>query len=144
MRRHEMAVSVGSSGTHCCLSFLGHYRRDHDVTCLALLVQLSRRLRVVDVVEAGARLHRRSRRPERHRLLLIEVDDLADLDGRSHLDFAPTDCRRDDEIERVLKLGAQQMADRRNPDGTGWMVLADIEGNRFCIVRSDEERTQTR
>ena len=66
-----------------------------------------------------------------HRLLLIEVDDLADLDGRSHLDLAPTDCRRDDEIERVLKLGAQQMADRRNPDGTGWMVLADIEGNRF-------------
>lgn len=78
-----------------------------------------------------------------HRVLFIEVDDLADIDGRSHLDLAPTDCRRDDEIERVLKLGAQHIADRRNPDGTGWMVLADIEGNRFCILRSDEERTQT-
>lgn len=79
-----------------------------------------------------------------HRLLFIEVDDLTVADGRSHLDLAPTDCRRDDEIERVLELGAQQIADRRHPDGTGWMVLADIEGNRFCIVRSDEERAQTR
>jgi hypothetical protein len=32
------------------------------------------------------------------------------------------------------------VADRRNPDGTGWMVLADPEGNHFCIVRSDAER----
>ncbi|MEZ5374863.1 MAG: VOC family protein [Acidimicrobiales bacterium] len=44
-----------------------------------------------------------------------------------------------EEIERVLALGAVQIADRRNGDGSGWMVLADPEGNRFCIVRSDEE-----
>ncbi len=39
-------------------------------------------------------------------------------------------------------LGAEQVADRRNADGTGWMVLADTEGNRFCILRSDEERVE--
>lgn len=43
-----------------------------------------------------------------HRLLFIEVDALADFDGGSHLDLAPTDRRRDDEIERVLQLGAEQ------------------------------------
>jgi predicted enzyme related to lactoylglutathione lyase len=40
----------------------------------------------------------------------------------------------------VVALGARQIADRRNADGTGWMVLADPEGNEFCILRSDAER----
>jgi hypothetical protein len=31
------------------------------------------------------------------------------------------------------------VADRRNPDGTGWVVLADPEGNEFCILRSETE-----
>ena len=78
-----------------------------------------------------------------HRLLFIEVGDLRSADGRIHLDLAPTDRRRDDEIERVVALGATQIADRRNPDGTGWMVLADPDGNLFCILRSDEERAET-
>ncbi len=78
-----------------------------------------------------------------HRLLFIEVRDLAAETGRIHLDLAPTDRRRDAEIERVLALGARPVADRRNPDGTGWMVLADPEGNAFCVVRSDEERAAT-
>jgi catechol 2,3-dioxygenase-like lactoylglutathione lyase family enzyme len=76
-----------------------------------------------------------------HRLLFVEVDDLRSERGRIHLDLAPTDRRRNDEIERVVALGAVQIADRRNPDGTGWMVLADPAGNHFCIVRSDEERS---
>ncbi|MCM0620072.1 hypothetical protein M8330_07150 [Nocardioides sp. BSK12Z-4] len=31
------------------------------------------------------------------------------------------------------------MHDRRLPDGTGWVVLADPEGNEFCVLRSEEE-----
>lgn len=77
-----------------------------------------------------------------HRLVFIEVDDLQEPEGRVHLDLAPVDRRRDDEIERVLRLGASEVADRRNPDGTGWMVLADPAGNHFCILRSDEERRE--
>ena len=75
-----------------------------------------------------------------HRILFIEVDDLRSSDGRIHLDLAPTDRRRDEEIDRVVALGATEVADRRNSDGTGWMVLADPDGNHFCILRSDEER----
>ncbi|MEP1124646.1 MAG: VOC family protein [Ilumatobacter sp.] len=78
-----------------------------------------------------------------HRLLFIEVGELRPASGRIHLDLAPNDRRRDDEIERVIALGALEVADRRNADGTGWMVLADPEGNHFCIVRSDEERAET-
>ena len=33
------------------------------------------------------------------------------------------------------------VADRRQPDGTGWVVLADPEGNEFCVERSAAERT---
>lgn len=78
-----------------------------------------------------------------HQLLFIEVDELQTASGRIHLDLAPTDRRRDDEIRRAVSLGASEIADRRNPDGTGWMVLADPAGNHFCVVRSDEERPST-
>jgi hypothetical protein len=75
-----------------------------------------------------------------HALLFIEVPDGKSFKNRVHFDLAPTDRRRDEEIVRVVALGARQIADRRNPDGTGWMVLSDPEGNEFCIVRSDGER----
>jgi catechol 2,3-dioxygenase-like lactoylglutathione lyase family enzyme len=78
-----------------------------------------------------------------HHLLFIEVGRLQEADGRIHLDLAPTDQRRDDEIDRAIGLGATEVADRRNADGTGWMVLSDPAGNLFCIVRSDEERRTT-
>jgi len=41
---------------------------------------------------------------------------------------------RDAEVERVLGLGATVVADRRNGDGTGWVVFADPEGNEFCLL----------
>ncbi|HET7531069.1 MAG TPA: VOC family protein, partial [Mycobacteriales bacterium] len=34
-----------------------------------------------------------------------------------------------------LALGATEVADFRRPDGTGWVTLADPEGNEFCILR---------
>ena len=75
-----------------------------------------------------------------HRLLFIEVPDTKSGKNRLHLDLAPTNASRDEEVERVIGLGAQQLVDRRRPDGTGWFVLADPEGNEFCILRSDAER----
>jgi hypothetical protein len=76
-------------------------------------------------------------------LLFIEVDESKSVKNRLHLDLAPTDRRRDEEIERVLALGATALEDLRQPDGTGWLVMADPEGNEFCIVRSDAERVTT-
>ncbi len=60
--------------------------------------------------------------------------------NRVHLDLKPTDCTRDEEIERLLGLGASLAEDHREPDGTGWAVLADPEGNEFCVERSAAER----
>ena len=35
--------------------------------------------------------------------------------------------------ERILGLGATVVADLRNPLGGGWVVMADPEGNEFCL-----------
>lgn len=75
----------------------------------------------------------------RSRVLFIEVPEPKQVKNRIHLDLRPTDRTRDEEIERVLALGATEMADTRTPDGRGWMVLADPEGNEFCILRGDLE-----
>ncbi len=77
-----------------------------------------------------------------HRLLFIEVPDHKSVKNRVHLDLAPTDRRRDDEVDRVVALGATMLADLRNADGTGWVTLIDPEGNEFCVLRSDEERRE--
>ena len=77
-----------------------------------------------------------------HRLLFIETGDAKQVKNRVHLDLTPTDCTRDAEVERVVALGATEVADLRNSDGSGWMVLADPEGNEFCILRSNAERAR--
>jgi hypothetical protein len=73
-------------------------------------------------------------------LLFVPVEEPRSGPWRLHLDLVPTDRTRDAEVERVLGVGATLVADRRRPDGTGWVVLADPEGNEFCIERSDAER----
>ncbi|MFG2071461.1 VOC family protein [Nonomuraea maritima] len=62
--------------------------------------------------------------------------------NRLHLCLRPDDAR-DGEVDRLLRLGAALVVDRRNPDGTGWAVLADPEGNEFCVLRSESERAAT-
>jgi catechol 2,3-dioxygenase-like lactoylglutathione lyase family enzyme len=76
------------------------------------------------------------------RLLFIEVPEGKQVKNRVHLDLEPTDRARDDEIERVVALGAKPLHDFRTENGSGWLVLADPEGNEFCILRSQAERDQ--
>jgi predicted enzyme related to lactoylglutathione lyase len=74
------------------------------------------------------------------RVLFIEVPDAKQVKNRLHLDLVPAEGTRDEELARLLELGARTVKDLRNPDGTGWVVLADPEGNEFCILRSEAER----
>ena len=78
-------------------------------------------------------------RDRRHRLLFIEVPESKQVKNRIHLDLRPVEGTRDAELTRLAELGAAVVADRRNADGTGWVVLADPEGNEFCILRGDAE-----
>ncbi|MFF3037072.1 VOC family protein [Arthrobacter citreus] len=75
------------------------------------------------------------------RLLFISVPDSKQVKNRVHLDLQASEHGgRDRELQRLLALGAAQVDDQRRPDGTGWVVLADPEGNEFCILRSEAER----
>ena len=77
-----------------------------------------------------------------HQLLFIEVPDARQVKNRLHFDLRPVDGTRDEEVARLLAIGATQVDDQREVrgDGTGWMVLVDPEGNEFCVLRSDAER----
>jgi hypothetical protein len=79
-----------------------------------------------------------------HTLLFIEVPEPRSVKNRVHLDLRPREGTRDEELARLLELGAVEVEDLRNPDGTGWVWLADPEGNDFCILRSEAEVAATR
>ncbi|MER5477780.1 VOC family protein [Streptomyces sp. NPDC002734] len=72
-------------------------------------------------------------------LLFIKVDDRKAVKNRVHLDLQPQDLTRDEEVQRLLSLGATLQGDHRRPDGSGWVTLHDPEGNEFCVERSAGE-----
>lgn len=57
--------------------------------------------------------------------------------NRLHLDITTSASDRDTEIERLLGLGAHQV-DIGQTGAESWIVLADPEGNEFCVVRPKE------
>ena len=80
-----------------------------------------------------------------HQLLFIEVPDDKQVKNRLHFDLRPVERTRDEEVEWALSIGATEVDDQRNHygPGIGWMVLADPEGNEFCILRSEAEIAAT-
>jgi hypothetical protein len=59
--------------------------------------------------------------------------------NRLHVCLRPQG-HRDAEVQRLIGLGATLVDDRRRPDGLGWAVLADPEGNEFCVLRGEADR----
>jgi hypothetical protein len=76
-----------------------------------------------------------------HQVLFIEVPDAKTGKNRIHFDLRPREGTRDEELERLLAHGAKVVDDLRGKygPGTAWVVLADPEGNEFCILRSEDE-----
>jgi catechol 2,3-dioxygenase-like lactoylglutathione lyase family enzyme len=74
-------------------------------------------------------------------MLFIPVPEPRSVKNRLHVDVQPQgDTTRDQEVERLLGLGASVVEDHRKDDGTGWVWMADPEGNDFCVERSAAER----
>ena len=73
-------------------------------------------------------------------LLFIRVPEGKSVKNRVHVDVGPSDRTRDEEVERLTGLGGRVVADHRTPEGRGWIVMADPEGNEFCVETSDAER----
>src|SRR5215218_9917160 len=67
-------------------------------------------------------------------LVFAPVPDPTPGKVRLHIDLNATDREQDAELERLLALGATR-ADVGQRGDEGWHVLADPEGNQFCLLK---------
>ncbi|CAL9534032.1 hypothetical protein SUDANB145_04083 [Streptomyces sp. enrichment culture] len=68
-------------------------------------------------------------------LLFIRVPEGKTVKNRLHLDVSPIDGSTEDEVARLLGLGATRADVGQGPDRS-WVVMADPEGNEFCVLRT--------
>jgi hypothetical protein len=69
-------------------------------------------------------------------LLFLRVPDPTPGKNRLHLDLRPVD--QESEVRRLVALGARRAAIGQ-PSDASWVVLADPEGNEFCVLRPLDE-----
>jgi Glyoxalase-like domain len=80
-----------------------------------------------------AELAERVRRaPVAPTLVFVTVPEGKTVKNRLHLDLRPVGCSHAEEVERLVGLGARR-ADIGQGD-VAWAVLADPEGNEFCVL----------
>ena len=67
-------------------------------------------------------------------LVFVTVPEDKAMKNRIHIDVSPIDCTREQEVERLLALGAKHVDVGQGEQS--WVVLADPEGNEFCVLRT--------
>jgi hypothetical protein len=75
-------------------------------------------------------------------LLFVSVEEGKATKNRIHFDLRPTGRTRSQEVERAVTLGARVLKDRTLPNGRGWVVMTDPEGNEFCVERGELDRVE--
>jgi catechol 2,3-dioxygenase-like lactoylglutathione lyase family enzyme len=65
-------------------------------------------------------------------LTFAHVPEGKTVKNRLHLDISPSDRDQDDEVRRLLGLGARHVDVGQGEES--WVVLADPEGNEFCVL----------
>jgi predicted enzyme related to lactoylglutathione lyase len=73
-------------------------------------------------------------------MCFMPVADAKTVKNRIHLDLTTSAEDRDQEIERLIALGARRV-DIGQTGAESWTVLADPEGNEFCVVRPKKTLT---
>jgi predicted enzyme related to lactoylglutathione lyase len=64
---------------------------------------------------------------------LLPVPEAKTVKNRLHLDLRADGTSTEAELERLLSLGARRV-DVGQPPDVSWVVLADPEGNEFCLL----------
>ncbi|WP_030378864.1 MULTISPECIES: VOC family protein [unclassified Streptomyces] len=67
-------------------------------------------------------------------LIFIPVPEGKTGKNRLHLDVSPVEGTTEDEVTRLLALGAKRAEDQT--EGAGWVVMTDPEDNEFCVLRT--------
>ena len=67
-------------------------------------------------------------------ILFLKNPDAKSVKNRLHFDLRPLD--QDAEVARLEKLGAKRIEiGQSDYEGTTWVVMADPDGNEFCVLR---------
>ena len=66
-------------------------------------------------------------------LTFAQVPEGKTVKNRVHLDVSPADREQDEEVRRLLDLGARP-ADVGQAGDESWVCLVDPEGNEFCVL----------
>ena len=74
-------------------------------------------------------------------IVFVPVPEGKTVKNRLHIDLSPHGVDQAAELERLLSLGATHI-DIGQGDHT-WVVLADPEGNEFCLLRGRFDEPQT-
>lgn len=69
-------------------------------------------------------------------LVFVTVPETKSVKNRLHIDLNPDDQQA--EVERLEALGAKRI-DIGQGDDVTWVVMADVEGNEFCVLRAREQ-----
>ena len=64
-------------------------------------------------------------------VMFVQVPDRKTVKNRLHFDLRPGDQQA--EVDRLIELGAR-CTDIGQPNDASWVVMADPEGNEFCVL----------
>ncbi len=68
-------------------------------------------------------------------LIFVPVPEGKSLKNRLHIDLAPSpDEGQEAEVRRLEALGARRVDVGQDSDQVSWVVMADPEGNEFCML----------
>ena len=74
------------------------------------------------------------------KVLLQRVEEPKSTKNRMHLDIETPDV--DSEVARLERLGATRLeGDARSEHGSRWVIMADPEGNEFCVCDAGQPTT---
>src|SRR5262245_404319 len=65
---------------------------------------------------------------------IVRVPERKTGQNRLHLDLRADGSTQAEEVERLLALGARHADVGQGPD-VSWVVMADPDGNEFCVLR---------
>ena len=103
---------------------------DHDTVIAFWMAAMGdyRRVEVNDQYAAIVPVEPGVGRPS---ILFQKVPEAKTVKNRVHLDLRGASMA--DEVERLRRLGATVLAERSLGDDVRWTVMADPEGNEFCV-----------
>lgn len=71
------------------------------------------------------------------KLTFAQVPEAKSIKNRLHLDLRPQGTSQQEEADRLISLGASY-SDVGQSEDESWIVMADPEGNEFCVLASLE------